>query len=286
MILQAVGFGRGFPRSWMLPIVTVILLLGAAVTGWLSRSIVADLIAWWPVWLGLALAAYLLRERKVGLLRVAGLVPLVAFAFVLLFAWGHLAGWAIMPSASQRLVGPTPEGVFEASMVARVDGEITVGAGDGTSLYRVEPIKHGGVVGIPAATEEGSGGSLAITLEAPDDAGIYGYAGWEIQLADTPVWDLQLDGAVDADLASLQLSGLSLDGAGTVTLGSPTGETPVVVLGDFRVRVPADAPVRVVGVASVPASWTLTDFGAVSPGLGEGWVLTVVGDGSVAVSDD
>jgi hypothetical protein len=69
-------------------------------------------------------------------------------------------------------------------------------------------------------------------------------------------------------------------------LGSPTGETPVVVLGDFRVRVPADAPVRVVGVASVPASWTLTDFGAVSPGLGEGWVLTVVGDGSVAVSDD
>ena len=285
MTLQAVGFGRGFPRSWMLPIITLILLLGSAVTGWLSRSIVADLIAWWPVWLGLALAAYLLRERKVGPLRVAGLVPLAAFAFVLLFAVGHLAGWALMPSASQRLVGPTLDGVSEASMVAGIDGQITMHGGDETSLYRVEPIKHGGVIGIPAATEEGSSESLAITLDAPEDAGIYGFAGWDIQLADRPVWDLTLDGSIDADLSSLRLSGLSLDGAGVVTLGSASAETNVVVLGDFRVRVPANAPVRVVGVASVPASWTLTDFGAVSPGLGEGWVLTVVGDGSLTISD-
>lgn len=284
MTLRAVGFGRGFPRAWLLPITTLTVLLGVAASGRLSRSLVADLIAWWPVWIGFALAAYLLRERKVGQVRVAGLVPLLAFGFVLLFIWGHLAGWSIMPSASQRLVGPLPDGVAEASLAAEIDGEIEIGGGS-EFLYQVEPIKLGGVIGIPTATEEASGETLSIALDAPDDAGLYGYAGWSISVADTPVWDLRLGGAVDADLTALVLSRLSLDGAGTVSLGAPTGETPVAILGSFQVMVPAEAPVKVIGVASVPADWTLTSDGAVSPGLGTGWVMTVVGEGSLTVRE-
>lgn len=284
MTLSAVGFGRGFPRSWLLPIIALILLLGIAVTGGLSRSIVADLIAWWPVWIGLGLAAFFLRERKVGPVRIAGLIPLVAFACVLLFLWGHLAGWPIMPSASQRLVGPPASGIAEVSMTAGIDGEIDISGGEEEFLYRVEPIKHGGVIGIPTATEETAEQSLTVTLEAPEDPGLYGYAGWRILLTDTAAWDLRLAGAVDADLTGLQVDGLSLDGAGVATLGATAAETPVAVLGDFRVQVPADAAVRVIGAASVPSDWTLTDDGAVSPALGDGWVLTVVGDGTLTVS--
>lgn len=282
MILRAVGFGRGFPRAWMLPIITLTAFMGVAVTGRLSRSIVADLIAWWPVWIGLAAAAYLLRERKVGAVRIAGLIPLLAFGFVLLFIWGHLAGWSIMPSASQRLVGPSPDGVSGATLVAEIDGEVEIRSGS-EELYRVEPIRHGGVIGIPAAIEETTGDELSITLEPPEDPGIYGYGGWDILLADSAVWDLRLSGAVDADLSELQIGGLSLDGAGSVSLGPPGGETSVTVVGEYRLVVPVGAPVRVVGVASVPADWSLTSDGAVSPGLGDGWVVTVIGDGTLTV---
>jgi hypothetical protein len=282
MTLRAVGFGRGFPRAWMLPIVTLTALMGVAVTGRLSRSIVADLIAWWPVWIGLAIAAYLLRERRVGAVRIAGLIPLLAFGFVLLFIWGHLAGWSIMPSASQRLVGPPSESVAGATLVAEIDGEIEMRGGS-EHLYDVEPIRSGGVIGIPTATEEPTGDALWITLDPPEDPGIYGYAGWDILLAESAVWDLRLSGAVDADLTALRIGSLSLDGAGSVRLGPPTGETPVTVLGEFHVTVPANIPVKVIGVASVPADWNLTADGAVSPGLGDGWVVTVVGDGTLTV---
>lgn len=283
MTLRTVGFGRGFPRVWLLPIITLTALMGVAASGRLSRSIVADLIAWWPVWLGLTIAAYLLRERRIGAVRIAGLIPLLAFACVLLFIWGHLAGWSIMPSASQRLVGPSPEGVAAATMVAEIDGEIEIRGGS-EHLYEVEPIKHGGVIGIPTATEEPSGDALAITLDPPEDPGVYGYAGWDILLADSAVWDLRLSGAIDADLTALGIARLSLDGAGEVRLGPPVGETSVAILGEIRLTVPANTPVRVIGVASVPADWNLTADGAVSPGVGDGWVVTVIGDGTLTVN--
>lgn len=284
MTLRAVGFGRAFPRAWLVPITAMTLLLGVAASGRLSRSVVADLIAWWPVWLGLAVAANFLRHRKVGPIRFAGLIPLFAFGFVLLFLWGHLAGWSIMPSASQRLVGPTTEGVAEASMTVSIDGEVDV---DGASefLYDIEPIRSGGRIGIPTATEEVSDAGLSISLDPPSEPGLYSYAGWDIRLAPSVVWDLRLDGAVEADLSGLEIAGVSLGGAGNVVLGSPAGETPVTVHGAFHLTVPEDTPVRVIGVASVPANWTPTDDGAVSPGLGAGWVLTVVGDSTLTVGE-
>lgn len=282
MTLRAVGFGRGFPRAWLLPILTLTALMGVAVTGRLSRAIVADLIAWWPVWLGLVVAAYVLRERKIGAVRISGLIPLLAFGFVLLFIWGHLAGWSIMPSASQRLVGPPPDDLAGVMMVAEINGEIEIRTGS-EHLYQVEPIRRGGVIGIPTATEEPTGDTLSIRLDSPEDPGIYSYAGWEILLADSTVWDLRLSGAIDADLTALRVARLSVDGAGVVQLGAVTGETPVTVLGEFHLIVPANTPVRVVGVASVPADWSLTSDGAVSPEPGDGWVVTVVGDGTLTV---
>lgn len=278
----AVGFGRGFPRTWIFPIAALTLLLGVAATGRLSRSIVADFIAWWPVWLGIGVAAYLLRDRKIGRFRVAGLVPLAALLFVGLFTWGHLAGWTIMPSASQRLVGPEVGSFSEASLAASVDGRIELSGGS-EYLYVVEPIMEGGTIGIPGATEQVLGSQVAVELDPPAYAGLYGYAGWIIGLADSPVWSLDLGGAIAADLSAVAVSDLYLSGSGTVNLGDVDQETPFDVNGSFRVVVPADVPVRVVGVASVPASWTLTDDGATSPVPGDGWLITVVGEGSVTV---
>jgi len=282
MTHRAVGFGRGFPRAWLLPIGALTLLLGIAASGRLSRSIVADLIAWWPIWLGLAIAAYLLRERRVGTLRVAGLVPVVALLFVGLFIWGHLAGWSIMPSSSQRLVGPTPESFSSATLVAGIDGQLEV-RGESEFLYQIEPIKQGGRIGIPDATETIVDTTVTVDLEEPADPGLYSYAGWDLRLSPVVVWSLDLGGSIDADLTSLTIDGIEVSGAGTVELGEATIETPVNVGGSFQVSIPAGSAARVVGTASVPSSWTPTEGGATAPGTGAGWVFTVVGDGSLTI---
>lgn len=282
MTHRAVGFGRGFPRAWLLPIGALTLLLGIAAGGRLSRSIVADLIAWWPVWLGVAITAYLMRERRIGTLRAAGLVPIVALVFIGLFTWGHLAGWSIMPSASQRLVGPE-SGPFEAArLIAEIDGELEV-RGDSEFLYQVEPIKRGGRIGIPEAMETVVDTAVTIQLEPPADPGLYSYAGWGLRLSPDAVWGLDLSGVIDADLTALTIDELEVSGAGAIHLGSATIETPVDVGGSFQVTIPEGASARVVGTASVPSSWALTQDGATAPGGGTGWVFTVVGDASLTV---
>lgn len=281
----AVGFGRGFPRIWLLPIGLLTVLLGIAAVGRLSRSIVADLLAWWPVWLGLALAAYFLRERKVGAIRVSGIVPLVAFVFVVLFVWGHLAGWSLMPSASQRLVGPEVGGVTEASLRAEIDGAIEISR-TSPYLYWVEPLMRGGGIGIPGASEQVVDSAVSVELEPPTDPGLYTYAGWDLMLAESVLWSLNLEGIIDADLSPLRIGALNVAGSGAVHLGQPVGETAVNVDGPFRLVLPPDVPARVNGQASVPASWTTDAQGAVSPVLGSGWVITVSPGATVTVSQE
>ena len=282
--MGTVGFGRGFPRSWFIPILAMIVVLGLAVFGRLSRSIVADLLAWWPFWSGLALLAFVVRDRKVGQLRAAGIIPLIALLGVLFFLWGHVTGWSLMPSASQRLVGPDVGVVSEASMSAKLDGELTVTAGS-DFLYQVEPIRRGGAVGIPRAAEQIDGSTISVALDEAGDPGVYTFAGWDLRLSPLPAWDLRLDGALEADLRALNVTRLELDGAGVVSLGAPDGEAPVAVSGSIRVVVPSGVRARVIGLASVPASWTLTDEGAEAPAGGAGWVITVDPSASVVVSE-
>lgn len=284
MTRLAVGFGRGFPRIWMLPIGTLTLLLGIAASGRLSRSIVADLLAWWPIWIGLAVSAYLLRERKLGQLRVAGIVPLVALLFVGLFLWGHLAGWSVMPSSSQRLVGPETTGFAEASLQVEIDGVIEV-RGGAEYLYHVEPVMRGGAFGIPGASEQVVDSTVAVTLEPSAEPGLYTYAGWDISLAGAPRWSLDLVGAVDADLTSLTIDEASVAGSGVVRLGTVDVETPLAIAGAFRLVIPANTPARVIGAASVPASWTLDAQGAVSPTTGQGWLIAVAPGASLTVAN-
>lgn len=284
MTRLAVGFGRAFPRAWLVPITTLTIVLGIAATGRLSRSIVADLIAWWPVWLGLALAAYFLREHKVGQVRVAGLVPMAALFFVLVFVIGHLAGWAIMPSSSQRLVGPEVGSYTTAAMTAEVDGIIEVNAGS-EFLYQVEPVKRGGGVGIPGAAEQIVDSTISIELQAPPDPGLYAYAGWRLFLSESPRWTLTLNGALEADLSSLTIDQLAVAGSGDVRLGAADGATQVTVDGAFTLTLPSGTPARVNGQASVPAGWVPDGSGATSGVSGEGWVIDILPGAVVTVSE-
>lgn len=281
----ALGFGRSFPRAWILPLSLFTLLLVLAAVGTFSRSMAADVVAWWPVWVGLGVAAYLLRERSYQGFRFAGLVPLAALAFVLLFAWGHVAGWAIMPSASQRLIGPEVGETGAGSMLVEIDGRLVVSGRDMSELYVVEPVRRGGSIPPPSAGEASSGDRLDIVLTETTDSGMYTFAGWEIRLVPTVGWDLVLDGAVEADLTGLTIESLRLDGAGEVVLGPLEGSGEVIVSGSYRLVVPAGSPASVRGVAAVPGSWLLTNGGAVSPSTGDGWSIEVVPGSTVVIAE-
>ena len=68
------GSRRGVPKVWVLPVLALVLILVAISLGFLSRSVLVDLIAWWPVWLALVVIAFLARGRRWGRVRVSALV--------------------------------------------------------------------------------------------------------------------------------------------------------------------------------------------------------------------
>lgn len=265
------------PRAWFLPLAAVAAIVGSAYLGWLSRSILADLIAWWPLWLALSLAAFLTRGRTLGRVFVSGLVPLFTVVCLLAFLIGHLVGWSTMPSASVRLVGPRLEDrePAAAALSAHPDGELVVAAADTGFLYTVLPLRRGGGLGLPTAREQTRPGEMAIVLTPDPDPGWYAFAGWRVLLAPEVSWNLSLGGEMDADLVSLRLSALQLEGRGTVALGAVSSPVPVTISGEFTVTIPREAPARVVGEAEVPEGWAGEDGVWTSPYPGEGWVISV-----------
>jgi len=284
MTHRAARRGGTIPRIWLLPLLCLTALLGAAAAGTLSRSLLTDLIAWWPAWLLIVLLAVVVRGRRIGRVRAAGLIPVIAVGALGAFLYGHLEGWPLMPSASQRLVGPLPEAGASASLTARLNGALVLSAG-ADFLYEAAPVRRGGDIGVPQAAEETQGEAIAVVLSPPPSPGFNTFSGWDIRLSQAVPWDLTLEGAVEADLQGLDVASLAVHGEGTVALASTEGSTPVAVDGDFTFAVPAGVAAQVVGDAAAPASWERTGDGWRSPATGSGWVITAADGATVVVID-
>lgn len=279
------GSRRAVPRAWVLPVLALVLLLVAVYLGVLSRSVVHDLIAWWPVWLVLLVLVLFARGRRWGRVRVSALVPIVWVTVFALFVSGHLLGWALMPSSSTDLNGPQAGSVATGALSARIDGSLRVGSGESGFLYAVEPLKRGGDIGPPVAVEQLQGANIAIDLDDSPDPGLYTFAGWAIDLDESPVWSLALGGEIQADLSRLVLSSLQLGGEGTATLGRVDSNVVVTVSGNFELILPGGVPARVVGQAVVPSGWAEVGDGFESPTPGPGWVISVGQDASLTVTE-
>jgi hypothetical protein len=279
------GSRRGVPKVWVMPVLALVLILIAISLGLLSRSVLIDLIAWWPVWLVLVIVALLARGRRWGKVRVSALVAILSLAVLGLFISAHVIGWPAMPSASTGLNGPQAGSVSTGALSARIDGPLEVGSGQSGFLYAVEPVRRGGDIGPPVAVEQLQGPNIAVALDPSPDPGLYTFAGWALDLDEAPVWSLALGGEVEADLTRLRLASLQLDGAGLASLGAATENVVVTVSGDFEISVPAGIPARVVGQAVVPSSWVESDDGFESPTPGPGWVISVGEGSSLTVTD-
>lgn len=273
MTRGAGGRGPGISPLWALPLGVAVGVAGSVVVGVASRSVLLDVLAWWPVWAVVAGLVLIARGRHLGPVKMSGLVPLLVLAGAIFFVTGHVQGWALMPSASGRLIGPEPE-FHRANLTATIDGRLEV-TGDATFLYEVTPIRWGGEVGIPDALEQTSDGSISITVRPPSTPGLQAFSGWSLRLSPEPLWDLSLGGEIVADLSGLSLARLELTGFGSVVLGSVSRPTGAAIEGLFSIRFPDGSPVRVVGEADVPQDWERLSDGWHSPRPGVGWVVTV-----------
>jgi hypothetical protein len=285
MTHRAGGPRHGIPKAWILPFLATAAILVAVYLGVVSRSIAIDFVAWWPVWAILVISAVLVRGRRLGRVRLSGLVPILTVVAVGLFATGHVLGWEAMPSASGHLVGPASGSATTVALSARVDGELEVGSGQTGFLYTVEPVRRGGDVGSPAAIEQVQGTSVSVNLEPVPEPGLYTFAGWRLDLDEEPTWNVTLGGEVEADLRGVRLTGLQVAGGGRVLLGTVPSSTVVNVAGAFEIVVPPDVPVRVVGSAVVPAGWSQSAEGSTSPTTGDGWVISVGDESSLSVTE-
>lgn len=285
MTHRAAGSRRGVPRVWILPVLALVAIGVAIALGFLSRSVLLDLLAWWPVWVVLLGLAVLGRGRRWGRLRPSALIAILSVAALGACLTGHLRGWQAMPSAEIGLNGPQAGSVVTGALSARIEGPIEVGSGQSGFLYSVQPIRRGGDVGPAVATEQLQGPNISIALAPSADPGLYTFAGWALDLDEAPTWNLTLGGDLDADLTRLRLTSLQIDGRGSVSLGPAAANTVVTVSGTFELVLPAGAAARVVGNAVVPAGWVAGDDGFESPTPGEGWVISVDEGSSLTVSE-
>lgn len=263
------------PKIWMAPVLAAVAMVVATAIGWLSRSILVDFVAWWPLWFALLGVGVMIRGRRVGALRLSGLVSLSMVVALIVFVVGHVQAWPIMPSSVSALVGSPDTGVTTAALSARMDGELEISTIPSGDLYRVTPVRGGGNVGIPRSVERTQDGSVSVELAENPDPGLYQFAGWRLTLSSKPTWTLSLGGVIVADLSALSIEAVQLEGSGSVVLGSADGSTPVSTDGDFTIRVPAGAAIRVVGPAEVPSGWIPSDDGYSSPTEGQGWVIAI-----------
>lgn len=274
-----------FHKVWLLPAVAFVLIVLATSVGSLSRSVLIDFVAWWPVWAMVALVGWLARGRRIGAIRISGIVSLGALGLIVVFLVAHLQGWPLMPSSVPGLRGTGDSDVETAALSARIAGELVVVTEDSGILYTVVPIREGGAVGVPTATESAQDGNVSVSLDEPADPGLYQFAGWHLGLSPNATWSLSFAGLVDAALEGLAIESLQIDGSGRVRLGEATSSTPLSVAGTFTIDIPRDTAVRVVGPAEVPGSWTIGDGGSTSPTEGQGWVIAVADGATVRISE-
>lgn len=276
---------RGIPRGWLLPVLGLALILVAIAAGFISRAIVIDFLAWWPVWLVLGIVGFLARGRKWSGMNLDAIVPILVFAILGVFVWGYVAGWEAMPSAVNRLNGPEEGPATVAAMSARIDGQVVVNLSEQGFLYTVTSLRGGGEVGLPEASEQTQGSAVSVVLKPVHESGLYTFSGWDIGLSPVPIWNLSFSGEVDADVSGLVLTEIQLDGSGSVVLGSPPTEAVVSIAGDYEVTVPSGIAVTIIGSAQVPDSWAETSDGWASPAGGVGWVITLADRSTLSIEE-
>lgn len=256
---------------------TVTALAVGIVGNVVSRSLVLDAIALWPI------AAVALPAALIGLKggRHLALAPLVLLSWLLVSVGVHLSGVAGMPS-SAAAVRTDLAGIESARLTVAVDDlSLRIGAGP----FEVAPVPVGGASGVPVVERvSGTSATALVVTDDPDASVWFRFGEYRIRLDQGVAWDLRVTvSGFDIDARDLELASARLVAdTGRLELGQPPAAATVEVGGDIEVSVPSDAAVTVIGTTRVPSDWTVSDNGATAPAEGEGWTIRVT-SGSVRI---
>ncbi|MDE0709055.1 MAG: hypothetical protein OXH89_01340, partial [bacterium] len=174
--------------AWLV-LAGAVFLLGAVVVagGLLRRSVVLDVVSFWPGWI--VTAAVFLIHRQVSGVRQrfpgSGLGPALPYSltgWLVVVLMLHLVGWELLPSSADRLEGPAvTDRVATTAIDVRLDGSVIVGAG-AKLLYEVSSLASSGAVAPPQGEELLTGDDFEVRLREGPKAGWFGSSGWNLAL--------------------------------------------------------------------------------------------------------
>jgi len=244
----------------------------------LSPSIWLDIVALWPV-AAVGLIAtpivWLAAGRQPRHLAIAGLS---LFTWLVLGFGLHLSGGEGLPVAEAVINGPDAASLDAGRLLIDLDGGTVVLDAADVSSYRVSPLRAGGTIGVASVLEQVRGSVLTVAAVPREDAGLYRFRGWLVELGDALRWSVEMAaGTLDVDLDGTPVSFVRLAAVerSRVHIGTTDEPAELVLEGDFIVVADAEAAVSVTGEASVPSAWSTRPGGADAPVAGTGWSIVV-----------
>ena len=279
---QARARKRRTRQAW-LALAGALVLIGTVVMagGVLRRSLVLDLLSFWPGWIVTLVALYL-RRRTAARQRFLGsgfgpALPLLLVGWLVLAVGLHLVGWEALPSSADRLEGPqVTDRTGTTAIDVLIDGLVIVDGGTGL-LYEVSGLASAGSVAPVRGEEILTGDDLEVRLGEGPEAGWFGSGGWRLSLNPGIDWAVKLSAAeVEAELGELPLRSLEVEADGEIRLGPAPGDVPLLLSGALVVEIPVDVSVEIAGPATVGSGWEVTADGRTYRGEGAGRYLIVV----------
>jgi hypothetical protein len=263
---------------------------GAGIVGGVfARSLVLDLVSFWPGLILVMLAAAALYPYHRGeWSRLAAIVPLLVLSWLGATIALHLSEWSVLPSAAADIEGPSAAGVDLADLTIVGGGELAVHFSPPEEpLYDVRMVRRGGSTAAARTFERVDPERAQITIDERERDTWFLTRGWRIRLNADVLWRVDLEAtSIEADLSGGQIASLRLAGTGNVVLPTATGEVQVAVDGRFELEVPMGVGMVVSGDdVTVPASWIDDDGVWTSPGAAIGYTVQVTPGGAIVVRE-
>lgn len=227
-------------------------------TGILGRAVVLDIISFWPIFGLLGLLAFAVRSRFSH--RIRAILPMLITTWLAVAIALHLSGWVVLPSATGDMTGVDVGTTSNASLALEIDGMLNIVGTSGGALYSVDLPREGGRVSAPQALETATDDLIVIELAERSRSFWFSSSGWNVALAETVGWELDLSAPeMLVDLSDVSFRGGSFVGGGEILLGEVSQD--VALSGEFNVRLPDGIGVLVIGNAELPTGWLVAEEG-------------------------
>ncbi|MBK5266208.1 MAG: hypothetical protein JJE47_02125 [Acidimicrobiia bacterium] len=273
--------------AWtMVAVVTVVVALGIG-AGVLSKTLLLDVVSFWPAFVVIALifAALIPRLRK-GAPRLSAVLPLLLLTYLGVTVALHVARWDELPSTSADVPGPEVAGVTDGRIELDLVGELVVRPADQPELYRILMLNRGGNTGVPSALEIITEPDASISVGQRENSGWFQSAGWDVKLSLAVTWEVEARAdQVDINLAAVSSGGLTVKGDGEVVVGFVRPGSVIELDGTIDLVVRVGDHIDLVGKAEVPDGWSTTGLGRSTPGPSDPFTVIVIEGAIVTITE-